>query len=81
MAAVAPRMRVATGIILLSMLNPVQVAEDVATLDVLTGGRATFGTAVGYSPREFTAFGWTPGGTGVDLTAAAGMSGLTVSLG
>jgi alkanesulfonate monooxygenase SsuD/methylene tetrahydromethanopterin reductase-like flavin-dependent oxidoreductase (luciferase family) len=57
MAAVAPRMRVATGIILLSMLNPVQVAEDVATLDVLTGGRATFGTAVGYSPREFTAFG------------------------
>ena len=57
MAAVAPGMRVATGIILLSMLNPVQVAEDFATLDVVTGGRATFGTAVGYSPREFQAFG------------------------
>ena len=57
MATIAPRMRVATGIILLSMLNPVQVAEDVATLDVVTGGRATFGTAVGYSPREFQAFG------------------------
>jgi alkanesulfonate monooxygenase SsuD/methylene tetrahydromethanopterin reductase-like flavin-dependent oxidoreductase (luciferase family) len=57
MAAAAPSMRVATGIILLSMLNPVQVAEDVATLDVVTGGRATFGAAVGYSPREFQAFG------------------------
>ena len=57
MATVAPRLRVATGIILLSMLNPVQVAEDFATLDVVTGGRATFGTAVGYSPREFQAFG------------------------
>jgi len=57
MASVAPRMRVATGIILLSMLNPVQVAEDIATLDVVTGGRAIFGAAVGYSEREFTAFG------------------------
>jgi alkanesulfonate monooxygenase SsuD/methylene tetrahydromethanopterin reductase-like flavin-dependent oxidoreductase (luciferase family) len=57
MATAAPSMRIATGIILLSMLNPVQVAEDVATLDVVTGGRATFGTAVGYSPREFQAFG------------------------
>ena len=57
MAAFAPAMRVATGIVLLSMLNPVQVAEDVATLDVVTGGRATFGAAVGYSPREFQAFG------------------------
>jgi len=57
MATAAPSMRVATGIILLSMLNPVQVAEDVATLDVVSGGRATFGAAVGYSPREFQAFG------------------------
>ena len=57
MATVAPKLRVATGIILLSMLNPVQVAEDMATLDVVTGGRAVFGTAVGYSEREFAAFG------------------------
>jgi len=57
MASVAPTMRVATGIVLLSMLNPVQVAEEIATLDILTGGRAVFGTAVGYSEREFRAFG------------------------
>jgi alkanesulfonate monooxygenase SsuD/methylene tetrahydromethanopterin reductase-like flavin-dependent oxidoreductase (luciferase family) len=56
LAALVPDMRVATGIIVLSMLNPVQVAEDVATLDVVTGGRVTFGVAAGYSPREFKAF-------------------------
>jgi hypothetical protein len=47
-------------------------------------GRVTLAgdTRTGIAPgREFTAFGWTPGGSGVDLTAAAGMSGLTVSLG
>ena len=47
-------------------------------------GRVTLAgdTQTGIAPgREFKAFGWTPGGTGVDLTAAAGMSGLTVSLG
>ena len=72
MAAVAPGMRVATGIILLSMLNPVQVAEDFATLDVVTGGRATFGTAVGYSPREFQAFGVERSERGTTLRGGAG---------
>jgi alkanesulfonate monooxygenase SsuD/methylene tetrahydromethanopterin reductase-like flavin-dependent oxidoreductase (luciferase family) len=57
MAQFGPRMRVATGILLLSMLNPVQVAEEVATLDVVTGGRATLGVAVGYADREFAALG------------------------
>ncbi|MBM3676444.1 MAG: LLM class flavin-dependent oxidoreductase [Actinobacteria bacterium] len=57
MAQFGPRMRVATGILLLAMLNPVQVAEEVATLDVVTGGRATLGVAVGYADKEFTALG------------------------
>jgi len=56
-AAVVPRVRIALGIVLLSMLDPVQVAEDVATLDVLTGGRVVFGASVGYSDRELAAFG------------------------
>src|SRR3954469_22927859 len=43
MSRFAPNMRVATGILLLSMLHPVQVAEDMATLDVVTGGRAIMG--------------------------------------
>jgi alkanesulfonate monooxygenase SsuD/methylene tetrahydromethanopterin reductase-like flavin-dependent oxidoreductase (luciferase family) len=61
MAAVAPSMRAATGIILLSMVNPVETAESMATLDVLTGGRAVFGVGLGYSDHEFAAFGVQPG--------------------
>jgi alkanesulfonate monooxygenase SsuD/methylene tetrahydromethanopterin reductase-like flavin-dependent oxidoreductase (luciferase family) len=57
MAQFAPRMRVATGILLLPMLSPVAVAEEVATLDVVTGGRATLGVAVGYADHEFVALG------------------------
>lgn len=57
MGQVAPTMECATGIILLSMVNPVEVAESMATLDVLTGGRAIFGAGLGYSPHEFDAFG------------------------
>ncbi|WP_028472336.1 LLM class flavin-dependent oxidoreductase [Nocardioides alkalitolerans] len=57
MGGVAPTMRTATGIVLLSMVNPVEVAEQMATLDVLTDGRAIFGVGLGYSPHEFAAFG------------------------
>jgi alkanesulfonate monooxygenase SsuD/methylene tetrahydromethanopterin reductase-like flavin-dependent oxidoreductase (luciferase family) len=61
MAAVAPTMRTATGIILLSMVNPVETAEQIATLDVLNGGRTVFGVGLGYSDHEFAAFGVAPG--------------------
>ncbi|GAA3759041.1 hypothetical protein GCM10022225_50620 [Plantactinospora mayteni] len=61
MAQVAPSMEVATGIVLLSMVNPVDIAEQMATLDVLTDGRAIFGAGLGYSGHEFDAFGVEPG--------------------
>ena len=54
-------MRTATGIVLLSMVNPVDIAEQMATLDVLTDGRAVFGVGLGYSAHEFDAFGVEPG--------------------
>ncbi|MET7392874.1 LLM class flavin-dependent oxidoreductase [Dactylosporangium sp. NPDC005572] len=57
LSSAAPTMTVVTGIILLSMANPVDMAEQVATLDVLTGGRTVFGVGLGYSEREFRAFG------------------------
>ena len=53
----APSMRLVVGILLLSLVNPVQAAEDVATLDALSGGRAVFGVGLGYSDHEFAAFG------------------------
>lgn len=51
------RMRFATGIVLLPMVNPFDVAEQIATLDVVSDGRAIFGVGLGYSPHEFDAFG------------------------
>jgi alkanesulfonate monooxygenase SsuD/methylene tetrahydromethanopterin reductase-like flavin-dependent oxidoreductase (luciferase family) len=53
----APSMTAVTGIMLLSMANPVDLAEQIATLDVLTDGRTVFGAGLGYSEREFRAFG------------------------
>jgi alkanesulfonate monooxygenase SsuD/methylene tetrahydromethanopterin reductase-like flavin-dependent oxidoreductase (luciferase family) len=53
----APSMQVAIGIILLSLVNPVETAEQVATLDAVTGGRAILGVGLGYSDHEFKAFG------------------------
>lgn len=57
LATHAPAMRIVLGIILVPLLNPVQIAEDVATLDVVTSGRVTFGAGMGYSDRELRAFG------------------------
>jgi alkanesulfonate monooxygenase SsuD/methylene tetrahydromethanopterin reductase-like flavin-dependent oxidoreductase (luciferase family) len=56
----APTMQVLTGIMLLSMNHPVDLAEQIATLDVVTDGRAVFGAALGYSDREFRALGVDP---------------------
>jgi alkanesulfonate monooxygenase SsuD/methylene tetrahydromethanopterin reductase-like flavin-dependent oxidoreductase (luciferase family) len=50
-------MRLLPGILLLPLFNPVYVAEELATLDVLSGGRVVFGIGVGYRDVEFEAFG------------------------
>jgi alkanesulfonate monooxygenase SsuD/methylene tetrahydromethanopterin reductase-like flavin-dependent oxidoreductase (luciferase family) len=57
LSGVAPNMRVATGIILLPLHNPVDIAEQIATLDVISDGRAVLGVGIGYADHEFTAFG------------------------
>jgi len=50
-------MRLLPGILLLPLFNPVYVAEEIATLDVVSGGRVIFGLGVGYRDVEFEAFG------------------------
>jgi alkanesulfonate monooxygenase SsuD/methylene tetrahydromethanopterin reductase-like flavin-dependent oxidoreductase (luciferase family) len=50
-------MRLATCILLLGLLHPVDVAEQIATLDVITGGRMRLGVGLGYRDEEFDAFG------------------------
>ena len=52
-----PTIRVGTGIMLLPLMRPVEAAEQIATLDVVTGGRVVFGIGLGYTDREFAALG------------------------
>ena len=56
-AADAGEMRVCSGILLLTLLNPVEVAENAATLDAITDGRFVLGLGLGYRQEENDAFG------------------------
>ncbi|MGA7419434.1 MAG: LLM class F420-dependent oxidoreductase [Acidimicrobiales bacterium] len=56
-AAVTTRIRVATGILLLPQHNPVVVAKQAASLDVLSNGRFVLGIGIGWSSEEFAALG------------------------
>ena len=51
------RIRLATQPLLLPLHHPVHVAEQLAALDVLSGGRAMLGVGAGYRPGDFEAFG------------------------
>src|SRR5437764_6812454 len=56
LAGEAGDMRLATCILLLGLLHPVDVAEQIATLDVISGGRVRLGVGLGYRDEEFDAF-------------------------
>ena len=55
----APNLRLITGIVLLSLHKPLDLAEQLATIDVMSGGRLTFGAGLGYREVEFKGFGTT----------------------
>jgi probable F420-dependent oxidoreductase len=57
LAAHTERVRLATGIVILPQRNPVVLAKQLASLDVVSGGRLTFGMGVGYLESEMTAIG------------------------
>ena len=58
-AAEAPSLRLNTGVLLLPLHKPLDVAEQIGTLDIMTNGKAIFGCGVGYRDVEFEAFGTT----------------------
>lgn len=51
------RLRIGTNLIVSPLHNPVRLAEDAATLSLLTDGRFALGVGQGYWEREFAAFG------------------------
>src|SRR5258706_13130957 len=57
MAARTSRVRFSVGICLLPFANPVRLAEELAVLDNLSGGRIEIGVGMGYAPHEFRGFG------------------------
>lgn len=56
-AAVTERLRLCTGILILPLHHPLTVAEQVAQLDEMSGGRAVLGVGMGYRRYEFDALG------------------------
>jgi probable F420-dependent oxidoreductase len=51
-AAVTKRLKLGTGITLMSLRDPFVTAKQVATLDVLSGGRVLFGVGAGWNAEE-----------------------------
>ncbi|HXY98909.1 MAG TPA: LLM class flavin-dependent oxidoreductase [Stellaceae bacterium] len=56
LAARTRTIRLGTAVVVLPWHNPVLVAEQAATLDLLSGGRLDFGVGKGYRESEFSGF-------------------------
>ena len=56
-AARTKRLRIGTAVSLAPFYNPLRLAEEVALLDVLSGGRVNWGAGRGFERSEFAAFG------------------------
>jgi alkanesulfonate monooxygenase SsuD/methylene tetrahydromethanopterin reductase-like flavin-dependent oxidoreductase (luciferase family) len=59
-AARTRRLRIGTGVSLAPFYHPLRLAEEVALLDLLSGGRVNWGAGRGFARIEFEAFGVPP---------------------
>ena len=57
LAGVTERVKLGTGITLIAQRNPVVLAKEMASLDVVSGGRLLLGIGAGYLHQEFAALG------------------------
>lgn len=56
-AGATERIHLGTAIVILPQRNPVVLAKELATIDVMSGGRLLFGVGVGWLAEEFAAIG------------------------
>ena len=57
LAAITERIHLGLGVHLVSLQNPLALAEELATLNALSKGRLIAGFGAGYREKEFAAFG------------------------
>ena len=53
-------LRIGMAVSLAAFYHPLRLAEEVALLDVMSGGRMNWGAGRGFDPKEFAAFGVPP---------------------
>lgn len=56
-AGLTERIKLGPAVLVLPLYHPVRVAEEIAFLDLLSGGRSVIGFGSGYQEFEFTGFG------------------------
>jgi alkanesulfonate monooxygenase SsuD/methylene tetrahydromethanopterin reductase-like flavin-dependent oxidoreductase (luciferase family) len=56
-AARTRRLRIGAGVTLTAFYHPLRLAEEIALLDILSGGRVNWGAGRGFDSREFRIFG------------------------
>jgi len=56
-AAIAPRQRIICGLVLEPLRTPLNIAEQLAALELLSSRKLVFGAGIGYRDVEFKTFG------------------------